>query len=193
NIRIAKQVAAEFSTPARPRFVVGSIGPGTKMPSLTDPAIYADFDALAAAYRPQVRAMIEERVDAILIETCFDPLQAKGVAVMTIEEMKRAGVRLPLMVQLTIIDERKKMLPGTEIPAALVALDPLDEIDVLGMDCGVGPDLMHEGTPPLRRHSRKLLSVLPNAGLPEARGDDTYFPLAPAGLADWMDRFVSEY
>ena len=184
NIKIAKDVAAEFSTPQRPRFVVGSVGPGTKMPSLTDPAIYCDFDALAAAYRQQIRAMIEEGVDAILIETCFDPLQAKCVAVMTIEEMKRAGVRLPLMVQLTIIDARQKMLPGTDIPAALTSLEPLDEIDVIGMNCGVGPDLMLDGIRHLSRHCQKLLSVLPNAGLPENRNGETFFPLAPEPLAE---------
>jgi 5-methyltetrahydrofolate--homocysteine methyltransferase len=193
NIKIAKDVAREFSTPQRPRFVIGSVGPGTKMPSLTDPAIYADFDTLADAYRGQIRAMIEERVDAILIETCFDPLQAKCVAVMTIEEMKRAGVRLPLMVQLTIIDARKKMLPGTDIPAALVALDPLDEIDVIGMNCGVGPDWMDDDIRHLCRHTSKLVSVLPNAGLPETRGDETYFPMDPDTVAHWLNKFVVEY
>jgi len=193
NIRLAREVAAEFSTSERPRFVVGSVGPGTKMPSLTDPAIYVDFDTLAEAYRPQLRVMIEERVDAILIETCFDILEAKCVAITAIEEMKRAGVRLPLMVQLTIIDANKKMLPGTDIPAALVALEPIDEIDVIGMNCGVGPDLMNDDIRHLSRHSRKLLSVLPNAGLPETRGDETYFPLDPVGLADWLERFVREY
>ena len=193
NIRIAKGVAAEFSTPGRPRFVVGSIGPGTKMPSLTDPAIYADFDTLADAYRGQIRAMIEERVDAILVETCFDPLQAKCVAIAAIEEMKRAGVRLPLMVQLTIIDARKKMLPGTDIPGALVALDPLDEIDVIGMNCGVGPDLMNDDIRHLCRHTSKLVSVLPNAGLPETRGDETYFPMGPDVVAHWLEKFVTEY
>ena len=145
NIRLAREAANEFSTKSHPRFVVGSVGPGTKMPSLTDPAIYIDFDRMAAAYEPQLRVMIEERVDAILIETCFDILQAKCVAVTAIELMKRAGVRIPLMVQLTIIDARQKMLPGTDIPAALVTLEPLDEIDVIGMNCGVGPDLMLDG------------------------------------------------
>jgi len=193
NIRIAKEAAAEFSTAERPRFVIGSIGPGTKMPSLTDPAIYADFDRLADAYRPQIRVMIEGRVDALLIETCFDVLQAKCVAITAIEEMKRRGVRLPFMVQLTIIDARQKMLPGTDIPAALVALDPLDEIDVIGMNCGVGPDLMLDGIRHLSHHSRRLLSMLPNAGLPETRGDETFFPLEPAPLAEWMERFVTEY
>ena len=156
NIRLAKRAATKFATFGSPRFVIGSIGPGTKMPSIIDPAIYADFDKLAEAYRPQLRVMIEERVDAILIETCFDILQAKCVTITAIEEMKRAGVRLPLMVQLTIIDANQKMLPGTDIPAALVALDPLDEIDVIGMNCGVGPDLMLDSIRHLSRHSRKL-------------------------------------
>lgn len=193
NIRIAKAVAAQFATQDRPRFVVGSVGPGTKMPSLTDPAIYVDFDTLAEAYRTQLRVMIEERVDAILIETCFDILQAKCVAITAIEMMKRMGVRLPLMVQLTIIDANKKMLPGTDIPAGLVALDPIDEIDVIGMNCGVGPDLMLDDIKHLSRHCRKRLSVLPNAGLPENRNGETYFPLDPDGLADWHERFVNDF
>src|SRR5436305_6961527 len=137
--------------------------------------------------------MIEERVDAILIETCFDVLQAKCVAITAVEEMKRAGVRLPLMVQLTIINENKKMLPGTDIPAALVALDPIDEIDVIGMNCGVGPDLMHDDIRHLSRHSRRLLSVLPNAGLPKTVGDEAVFPMDPQTVAEWLDRFVTEY
>ena len=193
NIRLAKEAAAEFATPARPRFVVGSVGPGTKMPSLTDPAIWVDFDTLADAYRPQLRVMIEERVDAILVETCFDILQAKCVAITAIEEMARAGVRIPLMVQLTIIDANQKMLPGTDIPTALVALADLDGIDVIGMNCGVGPDLMLSSIRHLSQHGGKLLSVLPNAGLPERRGEETYFPLDPAPLADWLERFVTEY
>ncbi|CAN5502198.1 methionine synthase [soil metagenome] len=193
NIRIAKESAKAFSTKEQPRFVVGSIGPGTKMPSLTDPAIYCDFDTMADAYRPQIRVMLEERVDALLIETCFDILQAKCVAITAIEEMKRTGIRLPLMVQLTIIDANKKMLPGTDIPAGLVALDPIDEIDVLGMNCGVGPDLMADDIKHLSRHSRKRISVLPNAGLPESRNGETWFPLDPAGLAQWLGRFVTEY
>ncbi len=193
NIRLAKEVAAQFATKDRPRFVVGSVGPGTKMPSLTDPAIYVDFDTLAEAYRTQLRVMIEERVDAILIETCFDILQAKCVAITAIELMKQMGVRLPLMVQLTIIDANKKMLPGTDIPAGLVALDPIDEIDVIGMNCGVGPDLMLDDIKHLSRHCKKRISVLPNAGLPENRNGETYFPLDPNGLADWHERFVNDF
>jgi len=193
NIRIAKKAAAAYSTKDRPRFVVGSIGPGTKMPSLTDPAIWVDFDTLADAYRPQIGTMIEEGVDALLIETCFDILEAKIVAITAIEEMKRRGVRLPLMVQLTIIDQNQKMLPGTDIPTALVALEEIDEIDVLGMNCGVGPDLMLSSIRHLSQVSGKLLSVLPNAGLPEMRNGETFFPLEPEPLAEWLDQFLGEF
>jgi 5-methyltetrahydrofolate--homocysteine methyltransferase len=193
NIRIARKAAEAFSTKDRPRFVVGSIGPGTKMPSLTDPAIWADFCTLADAYRPQIGVMIDERVDALLIETCFDILQAKCVAITAIEEMKRRGIRLPLMVQLTIIDQNQKMLPGTDIPTALVALEELDEIDVIGMNCGVGPDLMLSSMRHLSQNSRKMLSVLPNAGLPEKRGDETFFPLEPAPLAEALDQYAGEF
>jgi 5-methyltetrahydrofolate--homocysteine methyltransferase len=193
NIRLAKEVAAQFATPDRPRFVIGSVGPGTKMPSMTDPSIYCDFDQLDAAYRPQIRIMLEEGVDAVLVETCFDILQAKAVAITAIDEMKRTGIRLPLMVQLTIIDQNKRMLPGTDIPAALVALDPIDEIDVIGMNCGVGPDLMHDDFRHLSRHSRRLLSVLPNAGIPKTVGDEAHFPMGPDDVAAWLERFVTEY
>ena len=193
NIRLAKEVAAEFSTPERPRFVIGSVGPGTRMPSLIDPAIHVDYDTLANSYRRQLQIMIEEQVDAILIETCFDILQAKCAAITALEEMDKAGVRLPLMVQITIIDERQKMLPGTDVPAALIALEAIEGIDVIGMNCGVGPDLMHDGIRHLSRHCRKLLSVLPNAGLPETCGGETHFPLKPEPLAEWLERFVQEY
>jgi 5-methyltetrahydrofolate--homocysteine methyltransferase len=195
NIRLAKEAAAEFATPQRPRFVVGSIGPGTKMPSILNPSIYADFDTVAHSYRPQIAAFIDEGVDAILIETCFDILQAKCVAITAIEEMKRKGVRLPLLVQITVDDRTKgtTMLPGTEVTAALTTLLTLSEIDVLGLNCSVGPDLMLHAVKALAEGSDRLISVLPNAGLPLKRGDETYFPLEPAPLADWLERFVTEF
>ncbi len=195
NVRLAREAAREFSTPRQPRFVVGSIGPGTKMPSILNESIYADFDTLAASYRPQIVALIEEGVDALLIETCFDILQAKCVAITAIEEMKRKGVRLPLMVQVTPDDRTKgqSLLPGTEIPAALTTLLTLAEIDVIGLNCSVGPDLMLNAIKTMSEGCDRLLSVLPNAGLPLKRGDETYFPLEPAPLAEWIDRFVTEY
>lgn len=195
NIRLAREAAEEFSTKDQPRFVVGSVGPGTKMPSILNESIYADFDTLAESYRPQLEAMVDERVDAILIETCFDILQAKCVAATAIEVMKRKGVRLPLMVQITVDDRTKgqTLLPGTEIPAALSTLLALSEIDVIGLNCSVGPDLLVSAVKHLSEASDRLISVLPNAGLPLKRGDDTYFPLEPEPLTEWLDRFVTEF
>ncbi len=195
NARLAKNAAAEFGTPDRPRFVVGSIGPGTKMPSILNPSIYADFDTLADAYREQLVALIEEGVDAILIETCFDILQAKCVAITALEVMKAKGVRLPLMVQITVDDRTKgqTLLPGTEIPAALTTLLAISEIDVIGLNCSVGPDLLVHAVKTLSEGSDRFVSVLPNAGLPLKRGDETYFPLEPQPLADWLERFVNEF
>jgi 5-methyltetrahydrofolate--homocysteine methyltransferase len=195
NVRLAKEAAAEFSTPDRPRFVVGSIGPGTKLPSVLNESTYADFDAIAKSYRPQLVALVEEGVDALLIETCFDILQAKCVTITALEVMREKGVRLPLMVQITVDDRTKgqQLLPGTEIPAALTTLQALSEIDVIGLNCSVGPDLMLHAVKTLTEGSDRLLSVLPNAGLPLKRGDETYFPLQPNELADWLERFVGEF
>jgi 5-methyltetrahydrofolate--homocysteine methyltransferase len=195
NVRLAKEAAAEFSTPAQPRFVVGAIGPGTKMPSVLNESIYAEFDTIADSYRPQLVALVEERVDALLIETCFDILQAKCVAITAIEVMKQKGVRLPLMVQVTVDDRTKgqTLLPGTEIPAALATLLAIPEVDVIGLNCSVGPDLMLAAVKHLSEGSDRPISVLPNAGLPLKRGDETYFPLQPDELAEWLDRFVTEF
>jgi len=127
-----------------------------------------------------------------LIETCFDILQAKCVAITTIEVMKQKGIRLPLMVQLTVQPDGR-MLPGTDIAGALTTLECIQEIDVIGLNCAVGPDLMLSSVKHLSQHSSKLISVLPNAGLPENRNGDTYFPLQPDELAQWLDRFVTEF
>ncbi len=195
NVRLAREAVREFSTPDRPRFVIGSVGPGTKMPSVLNESIYADFDTLADSYRPQLVALVEEGVDAVLIETCFDILQAKCVAVTALEVMRQKGVRVPLMVQITVDDRTKgeTLLPGTEVAAALTTLLALPEIDVIGLNCSVGPDLMLSAVQTLSRQSDRHISVLPNAGLPQKQGDETVFPLQPQELADWLERFVTEY
>jgi 5-methyltetrahydrofolate--homocysteine methyltransferase len=195
NVRLAREAAREFSTAGRPRFIVGSIGPGTKMPSVLNESIYADFDTLADSYRPQVVAMIEEGVDAFLVETCFDVLQAKCVAITALEVMQQKGIRVPLMVQVTVDDRTKgeTLLPGTEVSAALTTLLAIPDIDVIGLNCSVGPDLLVSAVQTLSRQCNRLVSVLPNAGLPQKRGDETYFPLQPDELADWLEKFVTEY
>src|SRR4051794_18720535 len=195
NVRLAREAVREFSTPDRPRFVVGSVGPGTKMPSVLNESIYADFDTLDASYRPQLVALVEEGVDAVLIETCFDVLQAKCVAITALDVMRQKGVRVPLMVQITVDDRTKgeTLLPGTEVAAALTTLLALPDVDVIGLNCSVGPDLLVSAVQTLSRQSDRPISVLPNAGLPEKRGDETYFPLQPRELAEWLERFVTEY
>jgi 5-methyltetrahydrofolate--homocysteine methyltransferase len=195
NVRIARDAVREFATPERPRFVIGSVGPGTKMPSVLNESIYADFDTLAASYRPQLEALVEESVDAILIETCFDILQAKCVAITALDVMRARGIRVPLMVQITVDDRTKgaTLLPGTEVDAALTTLLAISEIDVIGLNCSVGPDLMLSAIQTLSDQSDRRISVLPNAGLPQKEGDETVFPLQPNDLAEWLDRFVTEY
>ena len=109
--KLARQAAVEFSTPDRPRFVIGSVGPGTKMPSLLNESIYMDFDSLYDSYKEQFRGLIEGGVDVLLIETCFDILQAKCAVITALDVMKEMGVKLPLMVQVTI--ERVGIGAGT--------------------------------------------------------------------------------
>jgi 5-methyltetrahydrofolate--homocysteine methyltransferase len=195
GVQLAREAVKEFSTPDRPRFVIGSVGPGTKMPSVLNESIYATFDDLYDAYKPQMYGLIEGGVDAILVETCFDILQAKCVLICAMDAMREKGVRLPLMAQFTVDDRTKggTLLPGTEIDSALTTLLALRDVDVIGLNCSVGPDLMQTAVQTLSRQCDRPISVLPNAGLPLKRGDETYFPLQPNELADWLERFVTEY
>src|SRR5262245_1835637 len=138
---LARAAVKEFRTPEKPRFVVGSVGPGTKMPSLLDPKIHIGFDELVESYREHIRGLIEGGVDVLLIETCYDILHAKAVTITAIDMMRQTGVRLPLMVQVTM-ERNGKMLAGTDIAGALTTLDAFPEIDVIGLNCATGPDLM---------------------------------------------------
>src|SRR5581483_6238200 len=131
--RLAKEVAQQFSTKDRPRFVAGSMGPTTKLPSLG----HINFEGMLDSYIEQALALIEGGVDLLLVETCQDLLQAKIGAIAALEAMQKAGKRLPLTVQVTL-QESGTMLLGTEIGAALTALEPLD-IDIIGLNCATGP------------------------------------------------------
>src|SRR6202049_3527406 len=131
--QLAEEVAQQFSTKERPRFVAGSMGPTTKLPSLG----HIGFDAMAAAYEEQAAALIEGGVDVLLIETCQDLLQAKIATVAVLEAMRKAGKQLPVQVQVTLQDQMGTMLLGTEIGAALTALEPYD-VDIIGLNCATG-------------------------------------------------------
>src|SRR5256884_1307894 len=185
--KIAKEVAQQFSTKDQPRFVAGSIGPTTKLPSLG----HIRFDDMVAGYFEQASALIEGGVDVLLIETCQDLLQAKAAVVGIFDAMQKAGKRLPVTVQVTL-EATGTMLLGTEIGAALTALEPFD-IDVLGMNCATGPPEMNDAVRYLSVNSTKHISVLPNAGLPENVGGRALYQLTPQELADYHKRFIEEY
>src|ERR1700691_3723591 len=185
--QLAREVADQFSTKDRPRFVAGSMGPTTKLPSLG----HIGWDAMLASYEEQAAALIEGGVDVMLIETCQDLLQAKIATVAVLEAMRKAGKRLPVQVQVTL-QESGTMLLGTEIGAALTALDPFD-IDILGLNCATGPKEMNDAVRYLALNSTKDVSVLPNAGLPFNEGGHAVYKLTPQELAEYHRHFVKDY
>jgi 5-methyltetrahydrofolate--homocysteine methyltransferase len=186
-VKVAREAAADFSSNGKRRFVAGSIGPTTKLPSLG----HISFDDMAAAYDEQARALIEAGVDVLLIETCQDLLQAKAALAGVFDAMKASGKRLPVTVQVTI-ESTGTMLLGTEIGAALTALEPYD-IDIIGMNCATGPREMNDAVRYLGANSPKHVSVLPNAGLPQNIAGRAVYLLKPEELAESHKRFITEY
>ncbi len=185
--KIAKEVAQQFSTKDKPRFVAGSIGPTTKLPSLG----HIKFDDMVAGYFEQARALIDGGVDVLLIETSQDLLQAKAAVVGVFEAMQKAGKRLPVAVQVTL-EATGTMLLGTEIGAALTALEPFD-VDIIGLNCATGPVEMNDAVRFLGANSSKHVSVLPNAGLPQNEGGRAVYKLKPSELAEYHKHFVQDY
>jgi 5-methyltetrahydrofolate--homocysteine methyltransferase len=186
--QLAKEVAQQFSTKDRPRFVAGSMGPTTKLPSLG----HISFDAMVASYEEQAAALIEGGADVLLIETAQDLLQVKIATIAVLEAMRKAGKRLPVQVQVTLQDEKGAMLLGTEIGAALTALEPFD-VDAIGINCATGPKEMNDSVRYLGLNSTKHVSVLPNAGLPENVGGHPVYRLSPEELAQYHKHFVQDY
>ncbi|MGK7873051.1 MAG: methionine synthase [Xenococcaceae cyanobacterium] len=183
---LAKRVAAEYSTPEKPRFVAGSMGPGTKLPTLG----HIDFDTLKTAYIEQAEALYDGGVDLLIVETCQDVLQIKA-ALNAIEEVfQKKGKRLPLMVSITM-ENFGTMLVGSEIDAALAILEPYP-IDILGLNCATGPDLMKEHIKYLSEHSPFVISCIPNAGLPENVGGQAHYKLTPMELRMALMHFVED-
>ena len=185
--RLAKEVAQQFSTPAKPRFVAGSIGPTTKLPSLG----HIGYDALAEMYREQAGALIEGGVDLLLIETCQDLLQAKIALAACHDAIRASGRRLPLQVQVTL-EATGTMLLGSEIGAALAVLECFSP-DVVGLNCATGPAEMKDAVRFLCQNATSAVSVLPNAGLPQNEGGRAVYKLTPQELANFQRRFVAEY
>ncbi len=183
---LAKRVAAEFSTPEKPRFVAGSMGPTTKLPTLG----HIDYDTLKNDFVQQAEALWDGGVDLFIIETCQDVLQIKAALNGVEEVFAKKGDRRPLMVSVTM-ETMGTMLVGTEINAVVTILEPY-KIDILGLNCATGPDLMKPHIKYLSEHSPFVVSCIPNAGLPENVGGQAHYKLTPMELRMSLMHFVED-
>ena len=185
--RLAREAADSMSTPDRPRFVAGSMGPGTKFATLGQ----IRYSELRDLYREQAVGLIEGGVDVLLIETQFDLLGVKAAMNGCRAAMVDAGREVPLQVQVTI-ELTGRMLPGTEISAALAALDPMRP-DLIGLNCATGPSEMGEHLRYLSQHARMPISVLPNAGLPSVVDGKMHYDLTAEAFTTYVTRFIREF
>ncbi|HEY9858953.1 MAG TPA: methionine synthase, partial [Candidatus Obscuribacterales bacterium] len=184
---LAKSVAAEFSTPEKPRFVAGSMGPGTKLPTLGN----IDYDTLKAAFAEQAEGLFDGGVDLFIIETCQDVLQIKAALNAVESVFQKKGDRRALMVSVTM-EVQGTMLVGTDISAVLSILEPYP-IDILGLNCATGPDRMAEHIKYLCEYSPFVVSCIPNAGLPENIGGHAHYKLTPMELRMSLLRFIEDW
>ncbi len=186
--RIAREVADEFTArTGQQRWVLGSIGPGTKLPTLG----HISYDLIRDGYQQNAEGLIAGGSDALIVETSQDLLQTKAAVIGARKALEATGVDLPVLVSLAF-ETTGVMLVGSEIGAALTALEPLG-IDMIGLNCSTGPAEMNEHLRYLARHSRIPLLCMPNAGLPVLTKNGAHFPLGPEGLADAQQDFVTGY
>ncbi|RRQ85710.1 methionine synthase [Streptomyces griseofuscus] len=186
--RVARETADAFTArDGRPRWVLGSMGPGTKLPTLG----HAPYPTLRDAYQANAEGLIEGGADALLVETTQDLLQTKASVIGARSALAALGLDLPVIVSVTV-ETTGTMLLGSEIGAALTALEPLG-IDMIGLNCATGPAEMSEHLRYLARNARIPLSCMPNAGLPVLGKDGAHYPLTAPELADAQETFVREY
>ena len=185
--RIARDVADSYEADGRDRYVLGSVGPGTKLPSLG----HTDFITLREAYFAESTGLIDGGADAILIETAQDLLQAKAAVIGARRALADRGSDIPILAQVTV-ETTGTMLLGSEIGAALTALQEMG-VAGIGLNCATGPTEMSEHLRYLAHNAGLLLTCMPNAGLPELTADGARYPLGPEELADAHERFVTEY
>ncbi|MFB7473240.1 methionine synthase [Kitasatospora sp. NPDC056184] len=186
--RLAREAAdAHGAEDGRLRWVLGSIGPGTKLPTLG----HAPYETLREGFRQNAAGLIAGGADALLVETSQDLLQTKAAILGSKQALAEAGLDLPVLVQVTV-ETTGTMLLGSEIGAALTALEPLG-VDYIGLNCATGPAEMSEHLRYLAKNARIGLSCMPNAGLPVLGKDGAHYPLSPAELADAHDVFTREY
>ncbi|MBN9112574.1 MAG: methionine synthase [Pseudonocardia sp.] len=185
--RLAREAADEASTADRPRYVLGSVGPGTKLPTLG----HESFVRLRDAYTECGIGLLAGGADAFVIETCQDLLQVKAAVLGVQRAMAAESRRIPIITQVTV-ETTGTMLLGSEIGAALTAIEPLG-VDLIGLNCATGPAEMSEHLRTLSKHARIPLSVMPNAGLPQLGPNGAVYPLSPEELAEALSTFVRDY
>ena len=185
--KLAREVADEFTSTDKPRWVLGSLGPGTKLPTL----LHTDYLKLKDAYCIASNGLLDGGVDALLIETTQDLLQAKAAINGAREAIDKCERDIVLIAQVTV-EATGTMLLGSEIGAALNALEPLN-IDLIGLNCATGPAEMSEHLRVLAKNSTIGISVMPNAGLPQLGPKGASYPLGPDELADYLENFVDSY
>ena len=183
---LAREMADQFSTPEKPRFVAGSMGPTTKLPTLG----HIDFDTMRQSFREQADGLIAGDVDLFIVETCQDVLQIKAALQGIEEAFDASGERRPLMVSVTM-ETTGTMLVGTDIAAVVSILEPFP-IDILGLNCATGPEQMKEHIRYLSEHSPFTVSCIPNAGLPENVGGVAHYRLQPLELKMQLMHFVED-
>ena len=187
SARLARAAADRWATPDRPRWVLGSMGPGTKLPTLG----HTTFRELRDTYQVNAEGLLRGGADALIIETCQDLLQAKAAIIGARRAVAELAPDALVIAQVTI-ETTGTMLLGSEIGAALTALEPLG-IDMIGLNCATGPGEMSEHLRYLAAHARIPISCEPNAGLPVLTSDGARYPLTPEQLTDAHDRFTREF
>ena len=181
---LVKKQCEKFSTPEHPRFCLGSIGPGTKLPSLG----HITYDAMFEGYTEFCLALIDGGVDIFLLETCQDPLQIKAALHACEEANRQRGVDIPIMVSVTI-ELSGSMLIGTDAQTIATIMEPFNILS-LGFNCGTGPEQVEKHVKTLSELWSKPISVHANAGLPQNRGGYTYYPMGPDEFADKQENFL---
>ena len=185
--QIAKKCANLYSSINTPRFVAGSIGPTTKLPTLG----HIDFDKLKDSYEEQINGLIDGGIDLLLIETCQDVLQIKSALTASQEVIKNRNIELPIMISITM-ETTGTMLVGSDIASALTILEPYN-IDILGLNCATGPVQMKEHIKYLAENSPFAISCIPNAGLPENIGGVAHYKLTPLELKMQLMNFIYDF
>jgi 5-methyltetrahydrofolate--homocysteine methyltransferase len=185
SAEIAREAADQFKD-GRTRFVLGSIGPGTKLPTLG----HIEYQTVEDAIAVQASGLLAGGVDAVLIETCQDPLQIKAAVNGVKRARKEANADTPIITQVTV-ETTGTLLVGTDIAAAATIVRALD-VPIMGLNCATGPQEMSEHVKWLAENWPGMISILPNAGLPELVDGAPHYPLGPGELAQWLERFVEE-